>query len=83
MQIWNYHPDTGQLISESTALPSPEEPGQFLIPANATTIAPPAPQPGYTYIFSNGAWSSVHGGDALDLSSTLDMGSKTSDIMGT
>lgn len=59
MDIWNYNPDTGEIVSKSVADASPLEDGVFLIPAYATTIAPPEHQPGKSAIFSDGAWSVV------------------------
>ena len=41
MKIYNYHADSGQLIGESIADADPLHEGQWLIPAHATTIAPP------------------------------------------
>lgn len=57
MNIYHYHPVTGQFHSAGTADPSPMEPGEFLVPANATTIAPPAEQDHWH--FRNGNWVSV------------------------
>lgn len=56
MQIYNYDALTGEYIGETTADESPLEPGIFLIPANATTTAPPNTQAGKTINFQNGAW---------------------------
>jgi hypothetical protein len=56
MNIYNYDTFTGEYIGPSTADESPLEPGVFLIPANSTTIAPPASQDGKTVNFENGVW---------------------------
>ena len=56
MKIYNYEFDTGLYIGESLADESPLEPDKFLIPAYATTIAPPNAQDGKTINFENGAW---------------------------
>lgn len=41
MKIFHYHPETGALLGEGTADPSPLEPGKWLVPAYATTEVPP------------------------------------------
>lgn len=56
MQIYNYSSTTGEYIGESMASESPLEPGVFLIPANATAVAPPNAQEGKTINFENGVW---------------------------
>lgn len=65
-KIYNYHPDTGAFLSEGTADPSPldppdEETGEpvWMVPNNATTIAPPMPMEGNVRIFRNGAWGYI------------------------
>lgn len=58
MQIWNYEAGTGALVGPGTADPCPIEAGHFLIPANATTIAPPEFNPEtHACILSEGAWT--------------------------
>lgn len=59
MQIWNYHPVTGELLGSSLADPNPVEEGEWLIPAHATPVAPGAAQPGRGYIFNGSGWSNV------------------------
>lgn len=41
MKIYAYHAITKEYLGESVADESPEEPGVYLIPVNATTNAPP------------------------------------------
>lgn len=57
MKIYNYHPESGEFISESIADESPLEPGVWLIPAHATTLVPLKPKTGYAVIFANGGWN--------------------------
>lgn len=59
MRIYSYAADTGEWIGEADADPSPLEPGQWLIPAYATDLAPPAPAEGLARVFADGAWSLV------------------------
>ncbi|QFT84992.1 hypothetical protein FIU88_08385 [Halomonas sp. THAF12] len=59
MIIYHYHPATGDFLSQGEADPSPMEPGEYLIPAHATTIAPPEPQTGMRRVFADGGWSLV------------------------
>lgn len=58
MKIFNYHPVTGEYISESVADESPLEPGKYLIPAHSTTIAPPIVSANEAAVFVDG-WQIV------------------------
>lgn len=57
MQIWHYDPQTGELIGSSLAHESPLEPGVFLIPAWATSTAPPSPGARQAAVFRDDTWS--------------------------
>jgi hypothetical protein len=59
MQIYNYHPATGEYLGESIAQESPLEPGRFLIPAHAATVAPPAPEEGLARVWTGAEWVQV------------------------
>lgn len=59
MDIHNYHPVTGEYLSTTDADVDPLTPGSFLIPANATTDAPPTQQQGQARVLVNGAWTLV------------------------
>jgi hypothetical protein len=59
MQIWNYHPTTGELLGASVADPNPVEPGEWLIPAHATATPPSDPQAERVCRFKGGGWESV------------------------
>lgn len=54
---YNFDPVTGEFTSSALADASPLEPGQFLVPANATLEAPPLAGPNQVAVFSGGAWS--------------------------
>lgn len=56
MLVHNYHPVTAEYLGSTEADESPLEPGVFLIPADATTIAPPQQQAGFIRRFVEGAW---------------------------
>ena len=57
MNIYHYISETGIFHSKGVADESPLEPGVFLIPAHATTVAPPEVTEPEIAVFKNGAWS--------------------------
>jgi hypothetical protein len=57
MNIYHYIADTGIFYSEGVADESPLEPGVFLIPAHATTVAPPEVTELEVAVFRDGGWS--------------------------
>ncbi len=57
MQIYNYKETTNEFTSETTARPNPLEPGNYLIPKNATTIEPTlTPGENEVLVFENNTW---------------------------
>lgn len=56
MKIHHYHPETLEYLGEGAAEADPLEPGRWLIPAHATTDAPPPEQAGKTRHFVAAAW---------------------------
>ncbi len=56
MEIYNYNPDTLELVSQSVADKDPLEEGNWLIPANATKVQPPVEIEGKTRHFKDGGW---------------------------
>ncbi|PKN35659.1 MAG: hypothetical protein CVU61_02220 [Deltaproteobacteria bacterium HGW-Deltaproteobacteria-19] len=64
MKIYHYHSETGEFLRESEARLDPLETKRrgepvCLIPAHATTEAPPAGSKGYTAVFGEKGWSFV------------------------
>lgn len=57
MQIYHYHPTTREFLGVGTADASPLEPGTYLIPAHATTVAAPTPVSGKVRVWNSGAWT--------------------------
>lgn len=59
MQIYSYHPETGEYLDTDTAMQSPLEPGVFLMPAHSTNLPPPLSVAGTTPVYVDGVWSLV------------------------
>lgn len=59
MKVFHYHPHTGIYVGMSDADPSPLEPGEFLVPANATTEPVPSPRDGYDIVFDGARWNYI------------------------
>lgn len=59
MLICNYDPVSGEYLSTEEADPSPLEPGRWLIPAHATTMAAPPPMAGMAAIWTGEGWEAV------------------------
>lgn len=59
MIIWHCDPRTGELIGQGTADPDPLTPGNWLIPAHATAVAPPTASAGYARVYQGGVWTLV------------------------
>lgn len=57
MKIYHYIAETGIFYAEGLADESPLEPGVFLIPAHATTVAPPEVTEPEIAVFRDGEWS--------------------------
>lgn len=58
MKIYHYDQKTGIYMGEGLADESPLEPGEFLIPAHATNVAPPDEIPmGHALFFRGDSWS--------------------------
>ncbi len=59
MKIYHYKRTTREFCGESNARPDPKEKGRFLIPACATTIAPPTVKANEKAVFTDNAWNVV------------------------
>jgi len=55
-KIYNYDPTTKEHVNSKVAQESPEEPGVYLLPANATFTAPPVKKEGFVCCFIDDKW---------------------------
>jgi|GEM_PF-1091947 len=58
MEIYSYHPATGEFIGASLADKDPLDDEIWLVPAHAVTTAPPS-APGKAAVWAEGAWTLV------------------------
>lgn len=56
MNAYKYDSNTCEFLHEVQCQESPREPGKFLIPANATTVAPPEEQAGKARVWNGKEW---------------------------
>lgn len=65
MQIYHYHPESGEYMGTGMADPSPLQPGVWLIPAHATQVIPPEPVAGKVRWWTGTAWAleDIHPGE--------------------
>lgn len=59
MDIYHYHPETGEYMGSGPASNSPLEEGVHLIAANATATAPPVANPGFAHVFDGTKWNQI------------------------
>lgn len=59
MNVYHYDAETGEFVGATIAQEDPKDPGKYLVPANATVDAPPAPAENQSAVFRNGTWSKV------------------------
>lgn len=54
--IYHYHATSGEFLEQGDARESPMQPGEYIIPAHSTDVAPPAVSAGFARVWVNGAW---------------------------
>lgn len=57
--IYHADPVSGLPVGESLADASPLEPGEYLVPAHATLVAPPKLPTGFASVLKDGEWTAV------------------------
>lgn len=56
MDVYNFHPETGEYLGTSQADPNPVRPDNWLVPAFATRAPPPAAAKGFARVWTGGQW---------------------------
>lgn len=59
MEVYHYHPHTKEFFGTSSADPNPLEKGEFIVPAHATEVAPPAAVEARVRCWFDGEWQQV------------------------
>jgi hypothetical protein len=59
LKIYNYHPITGEYLSESEAEKDQLDKNNWLIPAHATDKKPPKQKKGHALVFKNNQWQNA------------------------
>lgn len=59
MDIYNFHPETGEYLGAAQADPNPVRPDDWLVPAFATREPPPAAAKGFARVRVGGQWRQV------------------------
>jgi hypothetical protein len=80
--IYNYHPETGEIINESPADESPLEPGVILIPSFASAIKPPNTAIREVAVFADAQWQVKVDWRGVKLFSTYDGSSVSIEEIG-
>jgi hypothetical protein len=82
MIIYNYNPTTKEYIGQGTAQKDPKNPGNYLMPANATTIQVPLCTENETQIFNNDVWEIVKDYRGKEVISLVDYQISVVDYLG-
>lgn len=82
MNIYHYHPQTGEFLGVGIADPDPRTEGGFLIPAYATTVQTPLANVGHAVVFADGAWSQVEDHRGVTVYSTDDRQPREIETLG-
>lgn len=56
IKAWSYHYKTSELVSELKAIPDPNDPDNYLVPAYCTTTEPPKKKKGYIAFWNGEKW---------------------------